>query len=127
MQPFHLLFVSDNRLLADAAGTALSDQLEITSFESIRCGDEHAHLCRTNNEPQLVIIDWEVREVARYGNGPNQPAPVVGVTVLIHLHDIDSPIGECERVDDLEVWDPNLVRPEEAGGRAGARRLSPRG
>ena len=53
----HLLIISDNRLLAEAIGSALCEKSEFTSFESVRCGDEHSHLCKTQHEPQAVIID----------------------------------------------------------------------
>jgi DNA-binding NarL/FixJ family response regulator len=57
MQTFHLLVVSDNHLLAEAVAEALQQESEITSYEFARCGDQHAHLRRTDLEPQLVIID----------------------------------------------------------------------
>ncbi|HUG70830.1 MAG TPA: response regulator transcription factor [Pirellulaceae bacterium] len=53
----HLLIVSNNRLLAEAIGSALCDESEFTDFESIRCGEEHSHLCRTQHEPRVVIMD----------------------------------------------------------------------
>lgn len=53
----HLLVVSDNRLLAEAIGSALCEESEFTSFETIRCGLDQAHLLQTQNEPQVVILD----------------------------------------------------------------------
>ena len=57
IRSFHLLVVSDNRLMADAIAAALVNEGEVTTFESIRCGEEHTHLRRTRYEPQLLIID----------------------------------------------------------------------
>lgn len=53
----HLLIISDNRLLAEAIGSALCEESEFTSFESVRCGGEQSHLCKTRLEPQVVILD----------------------------------------------------------------------
>jgi DNA-binding NarL/FixJ family response regulator len=53
----HLLITSDNRLLADSVGVALVEEGVITSYEQTRCGTEHAHLRKTDLEPQIVLLD----------------------------------------------------------------------
>jgi DNA-binding NarL/FixJ family response regulator len=57
VEDFHLLIVSDNRLLADAAGAALCEETVITSYEHTRLGEELSHLRKTQLEPQVVILD----------------------------------------------------------------------
>ena len=53
----HLLIVSDNRLLADATGSALRDQAVISSYEYTAVGAERRLLRATDLEPRIVILD----------------------------------------------------------------------
>ena len=54
---YHVLFISDHRLLCDAIGNTLKSAKVVTDFEIIRCGMEKSHLRTTDIEPNLLVLD----------------------------------------------------------------------